>query len=421
MTSWPGNPDLLVIAERGTAKVRLWNVAPEIPPSAGLPGYRPPQPIAPLLDLSGLADVPPNQNTTPIPPPWTLQFGGLTGFAFHPRFSEGRRYRYVFVRYNRNLPSQGNPSVDVVIERYAVPAGQQVAIPSTRTVIFEETFYTDSTGGHFSGGLQFDPITYFANGGTTQDDEVYHLYAPMGDMVFGGSGDCEALSAAWELGSTTVSGQSAVQSEYTGKLLRFEIGPGVLPSGASVPPVVPDVLGRGLRNAYSFSFDPGDSGGAGRGDLWLADTGTDQPGEVTRLTAMQLGVAGCTAGGICFDFGWPWVETRTLVGGAVTNTQGRCWGSPLRPLSITSPADIGEANLALDPSLGDAVIGAVVYRGAALDQTQYAGKLFYSTFVNSPTGGPLQTGSPAVIAGVPGALRDDTLNVNLSGLSLQSG
>ena len=366
VTSWPGNPKLLVVAERGSGLVVV------VPEGSGSP----PPDASVVVDLSSTAVIPDPSAS------WAVQFGGLTGIAFHPRFNDGRRYRYIFVRYNTGDPgNQSNPEVDVVIERFAIPTGMTSADMASRTIVFREPFQAGGLDSHMSGRIKFDPRTFYDGTGTTVDDEIYHLHAPMGDML-PGSGDCSpGFEDAYDLTDNSVPPNEL----YAGKLLRFSIGPGALATGPGVPKVDPYVYGRGLRNPYSFTVDRAPEDTSVNGDVWLTDTGQEGVGEIMRWVPPAEGVVDLLSGGVGQDYGWPWVETTLDVGGlAVSNISSVCWGVGTSPNPFPSPSDFPLADYALPTNQGTAVVGLSIYRGQDLDQATYEGRLLYAFWGASP-------------------------------------
>jgi len=343
------------------------------------PGGSPPAPSSGVVvDLSTTALIPSPSAS------WANQFGGLTGVAFHPRFNDGRRYRYIFVRYNiGDVDSLGSPAsdeVEVVIDRFAIPTGTTKASASSRTTVFRETFGTGSPGGHFSGRIKFDPRTFYDGTGTTVDDEIYHLHAPMGDMIFGTDQCAAGLEDAYNLRDANM------DPLYAGKLLRFSIGPGDLASGPTVPKVTPDVYGQGLRNPYSFTVDSGPEGAATNGEVWLTDTGEEGVGEIMRWVPPAEGVADLLSGGGGQDYGWPWIETRLngLMTGVI-NLSSVCWNVGTSPNPFPSPSNFPLADYAIPENMGfAAVVGVSVYRGQDLDQSTYGGFLLYAAWGASP-------------------------------------
>ena len=369
VTSWPGNPDLLVIAERGSGQVIV------VPTN---PGGSPPVPNpAVIVDLSTTALIPDDNFAS-----WAVQFGGLTGVAFHPRFNDGRRYRYIFVRYNigvaDSLGSPANDEVDVVIDRFAIPTGTNKASVASQTTVFRERFTSGSASGHFSGRIRFDPRTFYDGTGTTVDDEIYHLHAPMGDMVQGTS-QCDP-------GLEDVHNLLDPQGDplYAGKLLRFSIGPGALASGPTVPKVTPDVYGRGLRNPYSFTVDRGDGALATEGEVWITDTGQPNPGEIMRWVPPAEGVVDMIGGGLGEEYGWPWVETVLVNFTSLASTQGACWQGSVTPRPFPNLINYELPDYAIPSSGNPAVVGVSVYRGQLLDHTVYGGLLLYAVYGTSP-------------------------------------
>jgi hypothetical protein len=208
VTSWPGNADILVVAERGIGKVTYWDTS-----TPGVPTHT-------ILDLSAQAWVPGGFS----------EFVGVTAVVFHPHFLTDPAQRFIYVRFN----SQGSPTTNVV--RYKIPPGSLKANPASATTMY--TWPTVSTG-HGSGTLQFD----------TRPGHEHRLYVPMPDDST--PGNCCDEARVQGIGGASDLGQ----------LMVVEVN--------STPPVAWNAA-TGLRNPFGFSVDRGDiSTFAGRGDVWI--------------------------------------------------------------------------------------------------------------------------------------------------------
>lgn len=102
------------------------------------------------------------------------------------------------------------------------------------------------------------------------------------------------------LGDDNTPANAQSPTTLKGKLLRVDPETGAV-----------EVVARGLRNPYRFSFD------ALTGDLWIADVGAAAVEEIDRVSAAEL-----AAGGL--DFGWPAFEGSRCHLGPCT-TEGRTW------------------------------------------------------------------------------------------------
>ena len=73
-----------------------------------------------LLNLTGKADfgVFPDD----------IEFNGILGIAFHPRFLEGRQFRFLYVRYTQVDPMM--TGLRMIIERFPVTTGLAVIDPA---------------------------------------------------------------------------------------------------------------------------------------------------------------------------------------------------------------------------------------------------------------------------------------------------
>ncbi|HEY5876689.1 MAG TPA: PQQ-dependent sugar dehydrogenase [Ilumatobacteraceae bacterium] len=158
------------------------------------------------------------------------------------------------------------------------------------------------------------------NGGTLAFDRAGNLYVAMGDG--GGSNGLDAQDPAKLLGT----------------ILRIRPkadGPGydIPPDNPFVghPEIRPEKYAYGFRNPWRFSIDDE------TGDIWLGDVGNESWEEIDRIPAGQAGT----------NYGWYWYEgSHERRGGA--------------------PPDIVPPVWDYSHDVGVAVIGGVVYRGAAI-------------------------------------------------------
>ena len=239
---------------------------------------------------------------------------GLFSVAFHPRYAQNGRF---FVFYT-------DLGGDAVISRFEVSADPDVARGGSERVLLhiEQPF-----ANHNGGQLAFGPDGY--------------LYAGLGD----GGASFDPLCAAQDLES------------LLGKVLRLDVDANPnLPPHYGIPPdnpfavqpplpgfARPEIWAFGLRNPWRFSFD------RLRGDLWIGDVGQGTREEIDRQPAASPGGE---------NYGWKAMEGTTCT--------GRSNGCD------DAPPPCGGAEYVLPvleyPTGSDcAVIGGVVYRGAAID------------------------------------------------------
>jgi glucose/arabinose dehydrogenase len=199
------------------------------------------------------------------------------------------------------------------------PAAPDVVVPGSESIVLT---YTQPYANHNGGGLLFGPDGY--------------LYLALGD---GGSG-----------GDPLGNGQNL--NTLLGKILRIDIDHPSDGRAYGIPagnPFVgtggarPEIWLTGLRNPFRFSFD------RSNGDLWIGDVGQNLWEEVD--TARKTGG---------LNFGW-----NVMEGAHCYSPSTGCATS-----GLTLPV------VEYDHSLGCAVIGGYVYRGAA--QTVLRGGYVFS-------------------------------------------
>jgi len=240
----------------------------------------------PLLDLTGkvaLWDKPNSEQ-------------GLLGLAFHPQFQKNGRF---YINYTA-LDWQTH-----VVEYRVSKDDPGLADPaSARDLLVQHQPYDNHNGGD----LQFGP-----------DGK---LYVGLGDG--GRAADLHGFS----------------QSPRTllGKLFRLDV---------DAPTPVPEVLARGLRNPWRYSFD------RKTGDLYIADVGQNVFEFVHFLPARKI--AGPT------NFGWNVLEGKHCYDAVTCVRKG-----------------VTEAVVEYPHSEGCSITGGFVYRGKALPEL--AGAYFYSDY-----------------------------------------
>jgi len=238
--------------------------------------------------------------------------GGLLGLAFHPKY---KRNGYFFVYYTDNENG-------VVLERYRAKKKNK-ARPKSGKILFR--FQKEGTV-HYGGMIAFGPDGY--------------LYAAPGDD---GRINAQDLSKPF------------------GKLLRLDVDQG-LPY--TVPPdnpfvgqkgALPIIWAYGLRNPWSFSFD------RETGDLWIGDVGANCYEEINFQPAQSTGGE---------NYGWGWSPTPGVIaeGFQCVNLDLTCdgtAGTTCGTLPGFTPPVVD-----YDRSLGQCVIGGVVYRGSAVPELE---------------------------------------------------
>ncbi len=228
---------------------------------------------------------------------------GLLGLAFHPDFEVNRR---LFVHYSRLADG-----ATVLSELTAASDGETADRASERVMLVVEQPFPNHNGGQVS----FGPDGY--------------LYLGLGD---GGSG-----------GDPLGNGQN--RGTLLGKILRFDVDASraagkqyAIPAdnpfatdGSAPGEGLPEIWAYGLRNPWRFSFD------RESGDLYIGDVGQGDWEEIDRQP-------GDSTGGD--NYGWNVMEGR------------HCFQAGCDQAGLVKP--IAE----YDHSLGCAVIGGYVYRGA---------------------------------------------------------
>jgi glucose/arabinose dehydrogenase len=227
---------------------------------------------------------------------------GLLGVAFDPDFANNN---YVYVYYTTASSPAHNR-----VSRFT--ADGDVAVPGSEQVLLDLDPLVNSN--HNGGAIHFGPD------GT--------LYVAVGDNgTPPNSQDLHAL---------------------LGKILRINADGSIPPDNPFVnnpdPQVRHEIWAYGLRNPYTFSFQPG------TGRLFINDVGSD--GTISRERIFE-GIAGA-------NYGWPFVEGY--------NTDARFVG-PLYAYPRTQGASISGGAF-YDPAVNPF-------------PAQYTGKYFFSDFVNS--------------------------------------
>lgn len=246
--------------------------------------------------------------------------GGLLGLAFSPNYeSDGEFYVY----YTAGDPAIPN-DLESRVSRFQVigdPATSNSADAASEEIVF--SLLQPPTSNHKGGTVAF------SNG---------LLYLALGDGGFGNSNNAQN------------------DATLLGKLLRFDV---------SLANPTPQVVAKGLRNPFRFSFD------SLTGDLYIGDVGEAAREEIDvvaaeDLSAVELGQPAP------LNFGWD-VEEGTLCHGPDAAGEPPCGPPLLQPVFDYAR---------MDPSspLRRAVTGGVVYRGSRIPSLQ--GHYFFADLMS---------------------------------------
>ncbi len=220
---------------------------------------------------------------------------GLLGLAFHPRFVDNRRF---YVNYT---DARGDTHV---VEYQAAATEPDRADPaSARELLLVKQPYSNHNGGHVVFGPDGKLWVGLGDGGAA------------GDPLEAGQDDSVRLA----------------------KMLRIDV---------DAPSPTVQVVAKGLRNPWRYSFDPA------TGDLYIGDVGQNRWESIYAVPADRL---------IGHNFGWNVAEGR------------HCYERRTCDRSrFTAPvADY-------DHTAGCSVTGGVVYRGKALPALD--GVYFYADY-----------------------------------------
>lgn len=242
---------------------------------------------------------------------------GLLGLAFHPDYANNG---YFYVNYTASQPNR------TVISRFRVSnTNPNLAVVDSEYVILE---YSQPYSNHNGGQLAFGP-------------EDGYLYIAAGDGGSYGDPDCNAQNLQTLLGA----------------ILRIDVDRPASGNRYGIPPDNPfagnslgyreEIFAYGLRNPWRFSFDPVTH------LFWAGDVGQDLWEEIDIIVS----------GG---NYGWSMFEGT------------HCYNSPW---PCTPPCDSSGIKMPLweySHSLGNAVTGGYVYRGAGVPEL--IGKYIYADF-----------------------------------------
>ena len=220
---------------------------------------------------------------------------GLLGLAFHPRFVENQRF---YVNYT-------NRAGDTRVVEYRVRADRpdEADLASARDILRVDQPYANHNGGHV-------------------------LFGPDGKLWVG-LGDGGAAGDPLEAGQD--------DGQLLAKMLRIDVD-------ADKP--TPEIVAKGLRNPWRYSFDPA------TGDLYIGDVGQNAWEQIYVVPSDRL---------TGHNFGWNVAEGRHCY------ERRSCDRSRFTP-PVT---DYGR-------SAGCSVTGGVVYRGKALPALD--GRYFYADY-----------------------------------------
>jgi glucose/arabinose dehydrogenase len=181
-----------------------------------------------------------------------IQEDGLLGFAFHPNFTQNRKY---FIYY---VGGSSSARLNVVAERIAGTSLRPATSDAHRTILR----VTDPYDNHNAGTLGFDGeghlVLAIGDGGTTQGDPQNRAQNP--DSLLG------------KFLRLDVDGADAFPADTT----RNYAIPATNPYKDSAG-VRPEIWARGLRNPWKWSFHPV------TGEIWVGDVGQDNWEEISRV------------------------------------------------------------------------------------------------------------------------------------------
>ena len=324
----------------------------------------------PFLDITDdtmlLAEAPPGER-------------GLLGLAFHPNYNCNG---YFYVAYTTS-------NADIV-ERFSVSATDpNRADPNSGTIILS---VADPAENHNGSMLEFGSDGY--------------LYISEGDGGNGGDTPQHNGQAILRTDPTCVSTSC---EPLLAKILRIDVDHpangkmyGIPPNNAYANSALgePEILIRGLRNPWRWSFD------RATGDMYIGDVGQDAYEEVDVIPASQIDGAPNAP----VNLGWSMWEAGTCY------NNGNGWG-PCTMTGMTFPELIRNH---VDVPNGDswhAVIGGTVYRGACYPDvvgsyffTDYAfGGLFVGAYNPMEAAGSRLTASqvPRVLLTAPSSVHAD--------------
>jgi Glucose / Sorbosone dehydrogenase len=287
----------------------------------------------PFIDIAGVTQ-PDGDTLVSEAPPGER---GLLGLAFHPNYNCNGKF---YLSYT-NFTSDMTMSYDVVEEFTVDPMNPNKADPTSGKMILA---VPDPAENHNGSMLNFGSDGY--------------LYISEGDG--GNQGDPPKNGQALLTTSPNCNGCYPLLA----KILRIDVDH---PSGSNnygIPPNnpyadgvmgMPEILIRGVRNPWRWSFD------TATGDMYIGDVGQDTYEEVDVIPAAMIDGTPNNA----VNLGWSMYEADTCYTGLGSNDPGNGNGS-CDPTNKTFPELVKS-------HAGDgwhAVIGGSVYRGSCYPQIQ---------------------------------------------------
>ncbi len=312
-----------------------------------------------FLDLSGIVDA--------------QSEGGFLGLTFHPDFSNNH---FAYASYTTSDAGGGN--FRSVISRFTVdPQTHSASTGSEHTLLTIAQPY----GNHDGGNIAFGPDGFlyigFGDGGNRDDQENHGqdtrtLLGAMLRIDVNASAAQEANGQRYVIpagnpfpGSPSCSNGSCPNQAFKSSAQRC--------SGDGCP----ELFAWGLRNPWRWSFD------RLTGDLWVGDVGQDAWEEIDLV---QLGK----------NYGWNCFE-----GSHSYSTSGNC------PSLTTAIPPINE----YDHSVGYAITGGYVYRGAAIPAL--TGVYLFADFgsgtifgLSDPKGSPVRAELTSPMGGIASFAQD---------------
>ena len=243
----------------------------------------------------------------------TEREGGLSGLAFPADYAVTGRF-YVYYTY-------GAPGVADRAMESRISAFQAIGPPATASV-------ANAAQEQVLWSLRLPNTIHHGGTIAIRDGDLF--------LALGDGGGATSETGAYDP-------DDVAQNELVplGKLLRFDL--------AGMAPLTPQLLAKGFRNPFRFSFD------AATGDLYVGDVGQDAREEIDVLPAGFAPAPGCPA---LPNFGWDVLEGSICLG-PDPPSEPKCSD----PCLITPIYEYPHEPVA---SCRGAVMGGVVYRGAAL-------------------------------------------------------
>ena len=241
---------------------------------------------------------------------------GMLGMAFHPDYANNGE---VFLSYTVS----GAP-VTSRVSRFTTADGGLTLDPNSEDVIVS---LPQPHPNHNGGQIEFGPDGF--------------LYIGFGDGGFVGDPGDRAQNTS-NLFGTMLRIDVDGGPPYGIPATNPNVGNALCNSGSGAAPC-PEIYAWGFRNPWRWSFD------SATGDLWVGDVGQDTYEEVD---IVELGG----------NYGW-----RCREGAHDFDTTGVC------------PAGLIDPVIEYDHTVGDAITGGYVYRGAAIPEL--AGRYIFADYI----------------------------------------